>query len=72
MTGKIKISMEILEKESPFFIPELLEKYGWNYKTVWGYIHSYKRFHLFETEERENTHTKGRPGFTYTVKTNEN
>ena len=66
MTGKVKITMEILEKESPFFIPDLIEKYGWNYKTLWGYMHSYKRFRRFKVEKRQST-GKGTPGKIYRV-----
>ena len=67
MTGKI--TMDILKKESPFFIPDVAEKYDWNGKTLWAYIHSYKRFHLFEILDRESDGTSGNPGKIYKVKT---
>ena len=66
MTGSTKISMEILEKESPFFMPEICEKYGWNYKTLHGYMKSYKRYKRFQSEKRDSS-GKGTPGKLFRV-----
>lgn len=67
MTGKTKITMQILTQESPFFIPEVAEKYGWNEKTLWGFIHSYKNYPHFEISLRESDGSPGKPGKIYKV-----
>jgi len=60
--------MDILERESPFFIQDICDKYGYKYNTVWGYI----KYHSERFEKKLITTNKpGRPRYRIKVIKNE-
>ena len=62
-----RVSMELLIKESPFFIKDLCDKYeGFIPKSIYNYIHDYKRFKYF-AKETIATGDRGHPPIQYTI-----
>jgi len=63
-----KLSMKFLIAESPFFINALCDKYkDLIAKSVYNYIHDYKRFKFFK-KVTVATGSRGHPPIEYTVK----
>ena len=56
--------IDILAKESPFFIQDICNKYGYKYNTIWGYIKYHSEWF---TKELITTNKPGRPRYRITV-----
>lgn len=57
--------IEILRKESPFFISDICKKYGYSYHSIYRYI---RWHHEMFIEKDVKNGTVGRPKKLYTVK----